>query len=80
VWNQVIGRGLLLAGIGLGIGVVASLAVTRAIATLLYHVGASDPLTFTGASAVLVIMSVLACVVPAYRAMKVDPMVALRYE
>lgn len=80
VWNQVLGRGLLLTVIGLGIGVAISLGLTRAIASLLYHVGASDPWSFAAASAVLLLVAFLACNVPAYRAAKVDPMVALRYE
>ena len=80
VWNQIIGRGLLLAVIGLGIGIIVSLILARAVTSLLYHVGAGDPWAFAGASAVLVLIAVLACIVPAYRAMKVDPMIALRYE
>lgn len=80
IWNHVIVRGLILAAIGLGAGVLFSLAMTRAIKTVLYHVSASDRWSFAGASGVLVLMAVLACAVPAYRAMKVDPMIALRYE
>ncbi|HKE31740.1 MAG TPA: FtsX-like permease family protein [Candidatus Angelobacter sp.] len=80
VWNQIIGRGLLLAVIGLGIGILVSLLVARAITSLLYHVGAGDPWAFAGASAMLVLIALLACIVPAYRAMKVDSMIALRYE
>jgi putative ABC transport system permease protein len=80
VWNQVLGRGLLLALIGLGAGIALSLAFTRAISRLLYHVGATDPWSFIAASAVLLLVAFIACNVPAYRATKVDPMVALRFQ
>jgi predicted permease len=80
IWSHVIGRGLLLAMAGLGVGVAASLLVTRAIAGLLYRVGAGDPVSLAGAAAVLLLMAILACAFPARRATKVDPMIALRYE
>jgi putative ABC transport system permease protein len=80
VWNQFVGRGLLLAGIGVITGVAASLGLTRAVAALLYHVGAADPLTLAGACFVLLLVTLIAAAVPAYRASRIDPMVALRYE
>lgn len=73
-------RGLVLAAIGLVIGVAGSVAVTRAMATILYGVGARDPVTMTAVAAILALVALAACYVPARRATRVDPMVALRYE
>lgn len=73
-------RGLALTVAGMVIGVGASLALTRAMSTLLYGVGARDPLTMWSVAAILPAVALTACYVPARRATKVDPMVALRYE
>ncbi|HLW97425.1 MAG TPA: ABC transporter permease [Candidatus Acidoferrales bacterium] len=83
VLGMVIGHGLRLALVGLAIGAAAALTLTRLLSSfshLLYGVGAGDPATYLAVSLVLITMAVLACYVPARRAMKVDPMVALRYE
>jgi predicted lysophospholipase L1 biosynthesis ABC-type transport system permease subunit len=73
-------QGLTLAVIGVTVGVIASLALTRLMATLLSGVSVTDPLTYTGVAALLVAVAALACYLPARRAMKTDTLVALRYE
>jgi len=76
----IVGRGLLLAVFGVTIGLAGALAVTRVLAKMLYGVTTTDPTTFVGVSALLIGIVLVACYVPARRAMRVDPMVALRYE
>jgi predicted permease len=83
VFRMVIGQGLRLALIGLAIGTAATLILTRLLSSfshLLYGVGTHDPLTFSVVSLVFVAVALLACWIPARRAMRLDPMVALRYE
>jgi putative ABC transport system permease protein len=80
VIGMVLGRGLALALAGVGVGLVAALALTRVLQSLLFAVTAQDPLTFVGLSALLVAVAALACWLPARRAARIDPMVALRYE
>jgi putative ABC transport system permease protein len=83
VFRMVVGQGLALALAGLAIGVVAALALTRVLSSfslLLYGVRASDPVTFITVSVMLILLAILACYIPARRAMRVDPIVALRYE
>ena len=80
VMSQVVGDGIRLAAAGIVIGVVIALAITRLLSALLYGVGASDPATFVGVVALLAVVSLVASYLPARRAGRVDPMVALRYE
>lgn len=80
ILRMVVGQGLVLTLIGVGIGVAAALALTRLMTTLLYGVSANDPLIYTGVAGLLIVVSALACYIPARRATKVDPLVALRYE
>lgn len=80
VFKLVIGHGLLLTAIGAGIGLVIAFTGTRLMANLLYGVSAVDRLTFAGVTSLLALVAFLACYVPARRAMKTDPIRALRHE
>ena len=80
VLRLVLGEGAKMALLGVGIGVVAALGLTRLMAHMLYGVSATDPLTFTAVAILLTGVSQAACYVPARRAMRVDPLEALRYE
>jgi putative ABC transport system permease protein len=80
VLRLVVRRGMTLALVGVAMGVAASFALTWMMKTLLFNVSAIDPLTFAGIPLLLVFVALLACLIPARRAAKVDPMVALRRE
>ncbi len=80
VLKLVVGHGLWLALVGVGIGVAGALAATQLMTSLLYSVDAADPATFVSISLLLTLVAVLASYIPALRAMRVDPMVALRHE
>lgn len=80
VLGMVLKESLLLVIVGIAIGVPATLACTRLVASLLFGVGAADPLTIASGAALMIVVAVLAGYIPARRAAKVDPVVALRYE
>jgi len=80
VLRLILSQGLRLTIIGVGIGLCVSLALTRLVARFLAGVNPADPLTFAGASVLWLFVAALACYLPARRASRVDPMVALRYE
>ena len=79
-WRWLLRQGLRLTALGLAIGLVSAYLLTRFMQTLLFGVEATDRLTFTLIALLLAAVSFLACWIPARRATKVDPMIALRYE
>lgn len=80
VLRLIVGQGLRLASLGVVIGLAGAMIVTRLMKTLLFSVSPTDPLTFAGVASLLVSVALLACFIPARRATKVDPMIALRCE
>ena len=80
VVQLVVRQAMVLALGGVGIGLLAAWALTRLMKSLLFNVGATDPLTFVAIAALMSLIALLACLIPARRATKVDPLVALRYE
>jgi predicted permease len=80
VLNLVLRQGVVLAIVGAVVGIGAALVLTRYLASMLYDVHANDPLTMIGVAVLLTLVALAACYVPARRAMRVDPMVALRYQ
>jgi ABC-type antimicrobial peptide transport system permease subunit len=80
VRRMILGQGLKLAFLGVALGLAASFALTRLMRTLLYETKTTDPITFAVVTAVLVIVALAACWIPAHRATRVEPVIALRYE
>jgi len=80
VLKLVVGQGMVMALIGIAVGLAGAFALTRVMSSLLFSVGATDPVTFIAIPLILAGVALAACFVPARRAAKVDPMIALRYE
>ena len=80
IFGLVVGRGMVLTSLGIAAGVVGALALTRLMSSMLFGVGARDPLTLAVTVLVLAVVALAACLIPARRAGRVDPMVALRCE
>jgi putative ABC transport system permease protein len=80
VLRLIVAEGMTVGLIGIGIGLLGGLALGRAVASLVYGVAVRDPATFAGVAVALTAVALAACVIPARRAARVDPMVALRYE
>lgn len=80
IWKAVFRQGIVIVAVGAGAGILAAFGLTRVMASLLYGISAHDPLTYLGAVFLIAAITLFACYVPARRATKVDPVVALRYE
>jgi putative ABC transport system permease protein len=80
ILSLVLGKGMTLAVSGVALGLLGALALTRLVSSLLYGVGAADPATFAAAASLLAVLALLACYLPARRAARVDPVVALAEE
>ncbi len=80
MFTLIVGRGLMLALLGVAIGIPAAVALTRVIASRLFGITPTDPATLVAAAVMFISIALLACSIPARRATKVDPLVALRAE
>ena len=80
VLRLVVRQAMMLVLAGVGIGLLASLALTRLMKGLLFSVSVTDPMTFVAIALLMSLIALLACLIPARRATKVDPLIALRYE
>jgi putative ABC transport system permease protein len=80
VLRSTVGQGMLLLGLGVAVGLAVAFLLTRLLASILFGVSPTDPWLFLAAFAVLAVVAILACYLPARRAAQVDPIVVLRYE
>jgi putative ABC transport system permease protein len=80
ILKLVVGQGMWISLLGIGFGIAAALLLTRIMTSLLYGITPSDPLTYIANSLMLLAVALLACLIPARRAMSVDPIIALRYQ
>jgi putative ABC transport system permease protein len=80
IWQSIFRQGLVIVGLGALAGIVIALGLTRVMSHMLFGVSASDPVTYLGVTILIAAVTLVACYIPARRAAKVDPMVALRYE
>lgn len=80
VLRLVVSQGMYMALVGVVLGMAGAFALTRALASLLLGVGATDPVTFVGVPALLIVVALLACYIPARRAARVNPLLALRHD
>jgi putative ABC transport system permease protein len=80
VLQMIVRQGMQFALVGVAVGIAAALGLTGLMRNLLFGVTAHDPVTFVGVSVLLIIVALLACYIPGRRALRVDPVVALRYE
>jgi ABC-type antimicrobial peptide transport system permease subunit len=80
ILKLVVGQGMWISLLGIGFGIAAALLLTRIMTSLLYGITPSDPLTYIPNSLMLLAVALLACLIPARRAMSVDPIIALRYQ
>jgi putative ABC transport system permease protein len=80
VLGMILKQGLTLTGVGLAAGIAGSFVVNRALASMLFNVRPNDPVTLAGVSGLIALVAVLACVIPARSATRVDPLVVLRQE
>jgi putative ABC transport system permease protein len=80
ILKMVLGQGLLTVAIGLIVGLAGSLLLTRTMRSMLFEISPNDPLTIVGIALLLLLIAMLASYIPARRATRVDPMIALRYE
>ena len=80
VLKLILRSGMFLVTVGLTIGLAGALALTRLMTTLLFEVSPTDPITFIAVALCVIVATLLACYIPARRAIKVDPLIALRYE
>jgi ABC-type antimicrobial peptide transport system permease subunit len=80
VVGEVLGRGIRLSTVGLAIGLMSAFLLRRSLASLVFDVSPSDPLIYTGVAALMFAVALAACYIPARRASRVDPLIALRWE